>query len=66
MKLEEIGDIIRQRRKALGITQQELADLGDVNINTIVSLERAEGNPKVLTLINICEVLGFELKIGMQ
>ncbi|MCH5224771.1 MAG: helix-turn-helix transcriptional regulator [Muribaculaceae bacterium] len=61
MNSKEFGAILRERRKEVGITQQELADLAEVNINTIVTIERGDGNPKIQTIIGICEVLGLEI-----
>ena len=61
MNQETIGKQIKDRRRNLKLTQQELADLAEVNINTIVSLERGEGNPKIQTVFHVCEVLGMEI-----
>lgn len=57
----ELGTQIKERRKVLGITQQELADLAGISINTVVAVERNEGNPKISTVIAICKVLGLKL-----
>ena len=35
MNQKEIGTIIKERRKHLGVTQQTLADLAGVGINTL-------------------------------
>lgn len=56
-----IGKAIRQRRKELGITQPELAELADVNVNTIVRLERGVTNPTLEVLVRIGEALGMEV-----
>ena len=61
--MNTIGETIRTRRTQLGITQQTLADLAHVGINTIVAIERGTGNPSVLTLQKIVHVLGLELTI---
>ena len=45
----------------LKITQQELADLAGVSINTVVAVERGSGNPRMETIISICNVLGLQL-----
>lgn len=63
MNFSELGSIIKNRRRQLKITQQDLADFSEVNINTIVSIERGKGNPKFLTVNNICKVLGLEITI---
>ena len=64
MNLGEIGLIIKNRRRQLNINQQDLADLAEVNINTIVSVERGKGNPKLDTIIILCKVLGLEISIN--
>ena len=47
MDTKEIGTIIRERRKHLGVNQQTLADLAGVGLNTLVAIERGEGNPQL-------------------
>ena len=64
MNLGEIGLIIKNRRRQLNINQHDLADLAEVNINTIVSIERGKGNPKLGTIIILCKVLGLEISIN--
>jgi transcriptional regulator with XRE-family HTH domain len=61
--MKEIGKIIQQRRKELGITQQELADLTDVGINTLVAIERGQGNPSIGTLEKIVSAIGYDLML---
>ena len=51
MDTKEIGIIIKERRKHLGVNQQTLADLAGVGLNTLVAVERGEGNPRLLALI---------------
>ena len=66
MTLQEIGKTIRDRRKQLGINQQTLADLSVVAINTIVSIERGEGNPQTGTLLAILDALGLQMDINLK
>ena len=66
MIFAEIGETIKERRHTLKIKQQELADLSGVNINTIVAIERGTGNPKIETLIAICDVLGLQTIIKLK
>lgn len=61
--MEEIGLTIRTRRTRLGITQQTLADLAEVGINTVVAIERGKGNPSIATLSKIASVLGLKLRL---
>lgn len=62
--MEQIGTIIKERRKELGINQQELADLAGVGINSLVAIERGKGNPSLKTLLRILDVLGLEIKLA--
>lgn len=61
VNMEEIGKDIKHRRLVLKITQQELADLAGVSINTIVAVERGVGNPRIATVLSVCNVLGLQL-----
>lgn len=66
MNAKEIGDIIHKRRKYLKLTQQDLADFSEININTVVAIEKGEGNPKIETLAEVANVLGMEMIIKMK
>ena len=59
--MKALGTQIKERRKALKITQQELADLAGISINTVVAAERGQGDPKISTYLAICNVLGLRL-----
>ncbi len=61
-----IGQIIQQRRKELGITQPDLAELASVSKNTLYKLERGQGNPSLDVLTKLAEVLGLELKLEVK
>lgn len=56
-----IGAIIKERRKEFGITQNDLAKLAEININTLTQIERGEGNPTVRTLEKVLRIIGMEL-----
>ena len=47
--MKELGKIIKERRKSLKVNQLELSKLAGVGINTLVAIERGEGNPKLAT-----------------
>lgn len=61
-----IGKSIRLRRKELRITQSYLADLAEVNINTLYKIERDEANATLGVLTKITDVLGLELKLVVK
>ena len=64
--MKRIGSQIRERRKVLNITQTELADLAGISINTVVAVERGQGDPKISTYLSICEVLGLEMETKLK
>lgn len=61
-----IGQQIKERRKSLKISQQTLADLSGVGINTIVAIERNTGNPSLKTLEQILSTLGLKLCLKIK
>ena len=61
VNMKALGMQIKARRLALKIKQQDLADLAVVSINTIVAIERGTGNPRIDTLLSVCDVLGLQL-----
>lgn len=66
MTQKEIGETVRERRKKLGINQQTLADLAGVAVNTVVAIERGEGNPQLATLLTILDTLGLQADINLK
>ena len=66
MTQQEIGKAIKDRRKKLGVNQQTLADLAGVAVNTVVAIERGEGNPHLATLLAILDTLGLQLDINTK
>ncbi|MCR5158957.1 MAG: helix-turn-helix domain-containing protein [Prevotella sp.] len=66
MNAREIGMIIRERRKHLGVNQQTLSDLAGVGLNTLVTIERGEGNPQLSTLLTILDTIGLQMSIKLK
>ena len=66
MTQAEIGNAIKERRKKLGINQQTLADLAGIAVNTVVAIERGEGNPQLATLLTILDTLGLQIDITLK
>lgn len=66
MLIKDIGNTVKERRKNLGITQAHLAELAEVNVNTIIRIENGKINPTIEILHKITEVLGLELSLGIK
>lgn len=60
------GELIRERRTVLGLTQQDLSDYTELSLRIIKSVESEKGNPSLKTLERIAEVLGLELVIRVK
>ena len=63
MKIQEVMIL---QRKALGITQQDLADMSEVAISTIKQIESGKGNPSLSTVEKIMDILGMEVKYEIR
>jgi transcriptional regulator with XRE-family HTH domain len=66
MLVEQLGEIIKIRRKELKITQPHLAELAEISTNTLYRLERGQGNPSLEVLGKLAEVLGMEIKMEIK
>lgn len=58
--LIQLGDRIREARKELGISQEQLAHLSGMHRTYVSSVERGERNIAVLNLLSIAGVLGVD------
>lgn len=66
MSVGEFGEIIKNRRKELRITQPHLAELAKVSTNTLYKLERGQSNPSLEVLNKLAEILGMELILEVK
>ena len=65
MNSQEIGHIIKERRKFLKVRQEDLADISGISERTLREIEKGSANPELNSLLKLCEVLGMEIKIGV-
>ncbi|MFR1671545.1 MAG: helix-turn-helix domain-containing protein [Candidatus Gastranaerophilaceae bacterium] len=54
---KQLGQNIKERRKSLGYTQQQLADKMGLSLNFIGKIEVAFSKPSLDTLIELAEIL---------
>jgi len=57
---------ISARRKNLGISQNDLAEMSVVSLATIKNIERGKGNPSFETVEKILAVLGMEILLKVR
>ncbi len=66
MNLEQLGNIIRERRSELSLSQENLSNKSDVAIKTIHSVELGKANPSIKTLEKILDNLGLQIIVVNQ
>ena len=66
MDKKQIGIQIKTRRRELNIDQSMLAALAGVGINTLVAIERGNGNPRLDTIISVADTLGLQIKLTLK
>lgn len=57
---------MKQRRKTLAITQQDLAEMSQIGLATIKDIERGKGNPSLNTVKKILDILGLEIEYRIR
>ncbi len=65
-EIARIGATFAERRIALRLTQQMLADLSGVSRSSIQALERGSGSIKFGSVIEIADVLGLRIDVGAE
>lgn len=61
MDLTIFGQIIREKRNALRLKQEDLSMKSGVAVKTIHSIELGKGNPAIKTILRLFETLELDL-----
>jgi transcriptional regulator with XRE-family HTH domain len=61
MHFQELINTIKERREMLKVTQETLAELSGVGLRTLKQFESGKGNPTLLTIEKLADVLGLEI-----
>ena len=56
-----LREVIKARRKVLGISQQDLAEMSGVSLPTVKDIERGLANPSLSTISKLLDVLGMKI-----
>ena len=56
-----LREVIEARRKVLGISQQDLAEMSGISLPTVKDIERGLANPSLSTISKLLDVLGMEI-----
>ncbi len=66
MHFKELIKTIKERRQTMQVTQETLADLSGVGLRTLKQFESGNGNPTLLTLQKLADVLGLEVSLRLK
>jgi len=66
MHFNHIIQEIKKRRESLQVTQEMLAELSGVGLRTLKQFESGKGNPTLLTLQKLTDVLGLEVSLTIK
>ena len=61
---EHLGDVVRQTRKALGLTQPQLALAAGVGVRFIVDLEAGKPTVRLENVLRVLQALGATLSVS--
>lgn len=66
MHLENLIQTIKERREMMRVTQETLAELSGVGLRTLKQFESGKGNPTLLTMQKLADVLGMEICLQIK
>ena len=61
---EHLGDVVRQTRKALSLTQPQLALAAGVGVRFIVDLEAGKPTVRLENILRVLQALGATLNVS--
>ncbi len=64
--VRDIGALLRERRVALGLTQQQLAEQIGVARQWVALLEAGRSSPRLPPVLDACAVLGLHVQVGVE
>lgn len=62
----DLIQMIKARREMLRVTQKDLADLSGVSLRTLKQIESGKGNPTLVSLEKLADVLGLEVCLKLK
>lgn len=64
MDSKKIGNVIKERRKSLGLTQAYLAALSNTGVRFIIELERGKSTVQLDKVLDVLSVLDLKVEIS--
>ena len=66
MHFDKLIKTIKERREVMQVTQKTLAEISGVGLRTLKEFESGKGNPTLLTLQKLADVLGMEICLKIK
>jgi len=66
MNAEEMGATVERRRKALGLGQEELAELSGVSVRFVRALEHGKATARLDKVLDLIAALGLEVDLRIR
>jgi transcriptional regulator with XRE-family HTH domain len=66
MHHEKLIKALKERRDVMRVTQETLAELSGVGLRTLKQFESGKGNPTLITLQKLADVLGMEVCLKLK
>lgn len=63
MEIQEILDLIKNKRHTLGLSQFDLSKQCGISRQNIIEIEKGKRIPKITTLLQILRALNLKIKI---
>ena len=61
---KSLGRTIRERRRQLGVSQNDVAELAGVSVRFLGEIERGKPTVRLSGLIDVCRVLGLAITLS--
>jgi transcriptional regulator with XRE-family HTH domain len=66
MHYQNLIETIKERRHAMKVTQEILAEISGVGLRTLKQFESGKGNPTLATLVKLADALGLEIILQVK
>jgi len=63
---QQLGELIRSRRRELGLTQTEVAEVANANLRFVSELERGKPTARLENVLRVLATLGIELEARIR
>lgn len=63
---KRLGELIRSRRRELGLTQTEVAEVANTNLRFVSELERGKPTARLENVMRVLAALGIDLEARVR